>query len=272
MKDAKYLSSPENALVKRLKILLEGGSKANKSRQELGLAVIEGVHLVQAWLASEDLLEIFTTEAGLQQAEIAAVIEMQLAAAPSTELFVLDESLWKKLSDLDNGPPIMACIRIVHQDFPVKLSDDVLILDAIQDSGNVGSMMRTAVGAGLKYVVCMKGTAQAWSPKVLRAAMGAHRHLKIFESWTLNMIREKIKVPLLATSLVAEQHLYDLGDELLDPHAWIFGNEGSGVHPELLAIAKGVLIPQDPCIESLNVGAATAICLFEMRRVRRELN
>ena len=119
MKDAKYLSSPENALVKRLKILLEGGSKANKSRQELGLAVIEGVHLVQAWLASEDLLEIFTTEAGLQQAEIAAVIEMQLAAAPSTELFVLDESLWKKLSDLDNGPPIMACIRIVHQNFPV---------------------------------------------------------------------------------------------------------------------------------------------------------
>jgi len=119
--------------------------------------------------------------------------------------------------------------------------------------------------------VCLKGTAQAWSPKVLRAAMGAHRHLKIFEAWTLNNIREKIKLPLIATSLMADHDLYDLGDELLEPHAWVFGNEGGGIHPELLAISRSVLIPQDPCIESLNVGAAAAVCLFEMRRVRRDL-
>jgi TrmH family RNA methyltransferase len=95
--------------------------------------------------------------------------------------------------------------------------------------------------------------------------------LKIFEAWTLNMVREKIKLPLIATSLIADQDLYDLGDELLDPHAWIFGNEGGGVNPELLAISRSVQIPQDPCIESLNVGAAAAVCLFETRRVRREL-
>jgi TrmH family RNA methyltransferase len=132
-------------------------------------------------------------------------------------------------------------------------------------------MMRTAAAAGLSYVVCLKGTAQAWSPKVLRAAMGAHRHLRIFEAWSLNAVREKIKLPMIATSLMADQDLYDLGDELLDPHAWVFGNEGGGVDPELLAISRSVLIPQDPCIESLNVGAAAAVCLFEMRRVRREL-
>ena len=73
MKDAKYISSNENALVKRLKVLLEGGAKANKTRQELGLAVIEGIHLAQAWLASEDMVEIFTTESGMEQPEIAAV-------------------------------------------------------------------------------------------------------------------------------------------------------------------------------------------------------
>jgi TrmH family RNA methyltransferase len=146
-----------------------------------------------------------------------------------------------------------------------------LILDGVQDAGNVGSMMRTAAAAGLSYVVCLKGTAQAWSPKVLRAAMGAHRHLKIFEAWSLNMVREKIQLPLIATSLISDQDLYDLGDDLLDPHAWVFGNEGGGVDPELLAISRSVLIPQDPRIESLNVGAAAAVCLFEMRRVRREL-
>lgn len=270
MKDAKYISSNENTLVKRLKVLLEGGAKASKTRQELGLAVIEGIHLAQAWLASEDMVEIFTTEAGIEQPEIAAVIDMQLAAVPDTDLYILDESLWKKLTELENAPPIMACVRIPKHDFPLDFKKDVLILDCIQDAGNVGSMMRTAAAAGLSYVVCMKGTAQVWSPKVLRAAMGAHRHLKIFEVWTLNQIREKIKIPLLATSLIADQDLYDLGDELLDPHAWVFGNEGAGVDAELLAIAKGVIVPQDPCVESLNVSAATAICLFEMRRVRRE--
>ena len=270
MKDAKYISSTENTLVKRLKVLLEGGAKASKTRQELGLAVIEGIHLAQAWLASEDMVEIFTTEAGIEQPEIAAVIDMQLAAVPDTDLYILDESLWKKLTELENAPPIMACVRIPKHEFPAGLKKDVLILDCIQDAGNVGSMMRTAAAAGLSYVVCMKGTAQVWSPKVLRAAMGAHRHLKIFEAWTLNQVREKIKIPMLATSLIADQDLYDLGDELLDPHAWVFGNEGSGVDAELLAIAKGVIVPQDPCVESLNVSAATAICLFEMRRVRRE--
>jgi len=271
MKDAKHLSSADNPLVKRLKVLLEGGTKANKTRQELGLAVLEGVHLAQAWLGSEDLVELFTTESGLQQTEIAAVINMQLAVVPNTDLYILDDALWKKMSDLENGPPIMACVKIPNYTFPLTQRDDVLILDGVQDAGNVGSMMRTAAAAGLSYVVCLKGTAQAWSPKVLRAAMGAHRHLKIFEAWTLNNIREKIKLPLIATSLMADQDLYDLGDELLDPHAWVFGNEGGGIHPELLSVSRSVLIPQDPCIESLNVGAAAAVCLFEMRRVRREI-
>ena len=99
--------------------------------------------------------------------------------------------------------------------------------------------------------------------------MGAHRHLRIYESWTINNIREKIRLPLLAASLDAETDLYELGNELKTPKAWVFGNEGAGVSPELLAVAKGVLIPQDFCVESLNVAAATAVCLFEMLRVRR---
>ena len=270
MKSAKHISSIDNPLIKRVRTLLEGGVKASKLRAELSIAVAEGVHLAQAWLGSEDLTEIITTEEGMSQPEIAAVIDMQLALVPNTDLYILEESLWKKVSDLGHAPPILISIRIPQTEFPVPLNDDVLILDNIQDAGNVGSMMRTAAGAGLKRIICMKGTAQTWSPKVLRAAMGAHRHLKIYESWSLNDIREKVKLPILATHLVAEQDLYDLGDELLEPHAWVFGNEGAGVTTELLAISKGVLIPQDPCIESLNVGAATAICLFEVKRARRE--
>ena len=269
MKQGKLISSLDNPLIKRIKSLLDTGSKASKVRAETHLAVIEGIHLAQAWLGSEDLMEIFTTEEGISQPEITAVIDTQLAVFPQTDLYVLDASLWKKITDLGNAPPIMASIRIANHEFPMNFMDDLLILDAIQDAGNVGSMMRSALAAGVKNIVCMKGTAQAWSPKVLRAGMGAHRHLKIYEGWTLNNIREKIKVPLLATSLNSETDLYELGHELKTPKAWVFGNEGSGVSPELLAISKGVLIPQDFCIESLNVAAATAVCLFEMLRVRR---
>ncbi len=269
MKQAKLISSLDNPLIKRIKSLLDGGSKANKVRSETNLAIIEGIHLAQAWLGSEDLIEIFTTEEGMSQSEISAVINTQLAVFPQTDLYILDNSLWKKITDLGHAPPIMASIRISPHNFPADFKDDVLILDAIQDTGNVGSMMRSASAAGVKHIVCMKGTAQAWSPKVLRAGMGAHRHLKIYEGWTLNNIREKIKLPLLATSLDAETDLYDLGSELKTPKAWVFGNEGSGVSPEILAIAKGVLIPQDFYVESLNVAAATAVCLFEMLRVRR---
>jgi len=269
MKQAKLISSLDNPLIKRIKSLLDSGSKASKIRGETNLTVIEGIHLAQAWLGSEDLLEIFTTEEGMSQSEIAAVIDTQLAVFPQTDLYILDATLWKKITDLGNAPPIMASIRISKHEFPMNFKDDVLILDAVQDAGNVGSMIRSSLAAGIKNIVCMKGTAQAWSPKVLRSGMGAHRHLKIYEGWTINNIREKIKIPLLATSLNSETNLYDLGQELKTPKAWVFGNEGAGVSPEILAIAKGVLIPQDFCIESLNVAAATAVCLFEMLRVRR---
>lgn len=270
MKSPKSISSLDNPLFKRVKTLLEGGAKANKLRSELGLAVAEGAHLAQSWLGSEDLVEILTTEAGLALPEIAAVVDMQLALVPNTELFILDETLWKKLSDLGHAPPIVITIKIPEREFPSNLSHDVLILDGVQDAGNVGSMMRTAAGAGLQHIVCMKGTAQAWSPKVLRAAMGAHRHLKIHEGWSLNQVRDKINLPIYSTCLNAEQDLYDLGEALKEPHAWVFGNEGSGINPEFSTFSKGVSIPQDPAIESLNVGAATAICLFEAKRVRRQ--
>jgi len=155
MKSPKLISSSDNPLFKRMKSLLEGGVKANKLRSELGLAVAEGTHLAQSWLGSEDLLEILTTEAGLALPEIAALVDMQLALVPETDLYILDEVLWKKLSDLGNAPPIVITIKIPEREFPTHLSSDVLILDGIQDAGNVGSMMRTAAGAGLQYIVCM---------------------------------------------------------------------------------------------------------------------
>ena len=112
MKDAKFISSLENPLIKRIKASLDTSNKASKVRAETHLAIIEGIHLAQAWLANEDLVEIFTTEEGMSQPEITAVIDTQLAIFPQTDLYILEASLWKKVSELGNGPPIMASIRI----------------------------------------------------------------------------------------------------------------------------------------------------------------
>jgi len=145
----------------------------------------------------------------------------------------------------------------------------VVILDRIQDAGNVGSILRTAAAAGFTQVLALSGCAHLWSSKVLRAGMGAHRLLNLYEGWSNQQVLSAITAPLLATTADAESDLFSLKKELLHPVAWVMGSEGQGVSEDLLAQAKGVSIPIDPRVESLNVSTAAAVCLFETVRVRR---
>jgi TrmH family RNA methyltransferase len=145
----------------------------------------------------------------------------------------------------------------------------VLILDRVQDAGNVGSILRTAAAAGFTKVLALSGCAHLWSSKVLRAGMGAHRLLDLYEGWSNQQLLSAITAPMLAASANAEQDLYHLKNDLLHPVAWVMGSEGQGVAEDILVQAKGVSIPMDPRVESLNVSTAAAICLFETMRVRR---
>jgi TrmH family RNA methyltransferase len=120
-------------------------------------------------------------------------------------------------------------------------------------------------------VICTVGTAHIWSPKVLRAAMGAHRHLHFYEGQTLEDIKNKVQIPLLATASSAQQSLYALEKMLQKPLVWVLGNEGQGVSQELLAFATQVRIPQNSQVESLNVAVSAAVCLYETQRIRGNL-
>ena len=149
----------------------------------------------------------------------------------------------------------------------VDFCEDVIILDRIQDPGNFGTILRSAVGFGVKQIICSKGTVSAWSPKVLRAGMGAHFKLQIFENQDLNGAISKVETPIFATSLQAEKSIYD--ENFTTKTAWIFGNEGAGVSLELLSKVKNqVIIPQVGQIESLNVAMAATVCLAEQARQR----
>ena len=118
-------------------------------------------------------------------------------------------------------------------------------------------------------MLALSGCAHLWSSKVLRAGMGAHRLLDLYEGWTTQQMLSAVTAPLLATSAEASCDLYDLKEQLLHPVAWVMGSEGHGVSEEILAQSRTISIPIDPRLESLNVSIAAAVCLFETVRVRR---
>lgn len=148
----------------------------------------------------------------------------------------------------------------------VQALEPSIVLDRVQDAGNVGSILRTAAAFGVRQVLALQGTAALWSPKVLRAGMGAHFGLHLIEGLAHEHL-DVLQVPLVGTSLATDQWLHKAA--LPQPCAWIFGHEGQGVDQALLDRCAQVLrIPQPGGEESLNVAAAAAVCLYEWMRQR----
>ena len=268
------ISSKDNPLFKEIRLLQATGSKGQKARMTSGQALLEGIHLVQTWVGDPALKMLVTSELGLQNREIAEAVYSHLEVCPDTKVFQLDSALWDLLSELVNAPHIAGLLDLPKTCLaPAQsmgtLAGDVVILDRIQDAGNVGSILRTAAAAGFTQVIALSGCAHLWSTKVLRAGMGAHRLLDLYEGWSNQQVLSAVTAPLLAATADAEQDLYSLKKELLHPVAWVMGSEGQGISEDLMAQARGVSIPIDPRVESLNVSTAAAVCLFETMRVRR---
>ena len=268
------ITSKDNPFFKEIRLLQATGSKGQKARMTSGQALLEGIHLVQTWVGDPALKMLVTSELGLQNPEIAEAVYSHLEVCPDTKVFQLDSALWDLLSELVNAPHIAGLLDLPKTCLaPAQsmgtLAGDVVILDRIQDAGNVGSILRTAAAAGFTQVIALSGCAHLWSTKVLRAGMGAHRLLDLYEGWSNQQVLSAVTAPLLAATADAEQDLYLLKKELLHPVAWIMGSEGQGISEDLMAQARGVSIPIDPRVESLNVSTAAAVCLFETMRVRR---
>ena len=268
------ITSKDNPLFKEIRLLQATGSKGQKARITSGQALLEGIHLVQTWVGDPALKILVTSEIGLKNAEIVEAVYSHLEICPGSKVFQLDSALWDLMSELVNAPHIAGLLDLPKTCLAPSqsigtLAGDVVVLDRIQDAGNVGSILRTAAAAGFSQVIALSGCAHLWSTKVLRAGMGAHRLLDLYEGWSNQQVLSAITAPLLAATADAEQGLFDLRKVLLHPVAWVLGSEGQGVSEDLMAQAKGVSIPIDPRVESLNVSTAAAVCLFETVRVRR---
>ena len=256
----KTVSSRDNPLYKELKHLA-GSSQA---RRRAGRTLLDGVHLSQAYLQLRGVpLQCIVSEGALANPEVAAIV-MQCENGHA-HVTAMPDALYHALSTVEHGVGLMFLIDTPARATPAALSANAVLLDNLQDPGNVGSILRSAAAAGLKQVYCSAGTAFCWSPKVLRAAMGAHFVLEIYENVDLAPLVREARIPVLATSGYATLRLYDV--DLRRPVAWLLGHEGQGVADDLLSLASHqVVIPHLGQVESLNVAACAAVCFFEQLR------
>lgn len=260
MAESKAITSRDNPNFKALRLL----AKDTREQQRRQRTLLEGIHLVADYRARVGRPELLVvSESGEHHAEVQAL----LAAHAGVDILRLRDALFGELSGVATPVGLLAVIAVPPPAVG-PLTASAVLLEGIQDAGNVGTILRTAAAAGVRDAVLGPGCAGVWTPRVLRAAQGAHFALAIREESDLPALARDFAGLSVATVVRGGTPLFEL--DLAGPVAWIFGNEGAGVSPELAAAAKArASIPMHAASESLNVAAAAAVCLFEAVRQRK---
>jgi TrmH family RNA methyltransferase len=251
------ITSRSNPLLVRLRKLAGDGT----AYRRLGAVLLEGEHLCEAWLARPDarVPQAFVDERGWGEPRLRRLAE------GADEIAIVPSAALADLGTLDSPASIAFLIPL-----PASSAIDVrapsIVLDRIQDPGNVGSVLRSAAAFGFTQAIALVGTAALWSPKVVRAGMGAQFALRLLEGVDAAALTA-LEVPVFGTSSHAGCRIDEAA--LPWPCAWAFGHEGQGIDASVAARCAAVLAIAQPGIgESLNVGAAAAVCLYETVRRR----
>lgn len=243
-----FISSRENPLLKDVRRL----SRDNGAYRRLGRVWLEGDHLCRAALAHGQRPSLAIFSESFWHESSASWSKYAI------KNIVLPDAIHASISGLESAAPLGFVLELPQA--PVLSPDaPTVVLDRVQDAGNVGSILRSAGAFGFRQVVALKGTAALWAPKVLRAGMGAHFGLRLIEGVAMDFL-DALTVPLVVTSSHQGEFLHRKVPPF--PCAWVMGHEGQGVDDALAARASAwVRIAQPGGEESLNVAAAAAICL-----------
>ncbi|MGX7030990.1 TrmH family RNA methyltransferase [Vagococcus zengguangii] len=250
----KEITSAQNTTIKETKKLLK-----NKYRQQSGCYMIEGEHLVEEAIKHGQRLDkLFMTKDFMVNNEVNEWLTQ------ADEVYEVSEAAIKAISSLPTPQGIVAVLKQTSQVLELPLQAPVLLLDNVQDPGNVGTMIRTADAAGYAGVVLGKGCADFYSNKVQRALQGSHFHLPVVQA-DLNTLIPELRsqgVEVYATALDKQAKSYR---ELTptQPFAIVMGNEGQGVSADVIkASTQTIYIPMPGQAESLNVAVAAGILMF----------
>lgn len=257
------ITSKDNDFIKHLKKL-----KDKKYREEYGEFIVEGIKMIQEAIDEKAIIkDIIVCDDCKNQEYFSKEFLYEIA---KYNCIYVTEKVFLQITDVTNPQGILAVIDKKKIDFDINYDSDLfLILDNIQDPGNMGTILRTADSINLKQIIVAKGTADVYNPKVVRSTMGAIFRVKVIEIEDLTKVvkeMKKRKIKVYATDLATNSSIYDVDYK---KSAIIIGNEANGVSKQLLDLAdQKIKIPMIGKTESLNAAVATGIILYEAVRTK----
>jgi RNA methyltransferase, TrmH family len=273
----KVLRSRDNPAIKQLLGLVHSA----RDRKKSGLTVLDGAHLLDAFVATGGTPQaVFVRESAAQSADVQSLqkkLDRSIQQSPqqpvfrqSFELTLVDDRLLAEVSQLASPAAVMAIASTPEARAIATDASAVLVLDNVQDPGNVGAMLRCAAAFGITDVLLGAGTAFAWSPKVLRAAQGAHFSLNLVEGVSVAEFLSRYRGQSLAL-VPNDRGATELSQvSMRQAVALLVGNEGTGLSAEVMEAASArVCIPMPGTMESLNAASCGAIAMYELSRQRR---
>ena len=252
-----HITSVNNQQVKDWKKL-----KLKKERVKQSSYLVEGFHLVEEALKHKknDILQVMVREDLLENKEF---LNLEI---DTNKVIVINLNIAEEISETQTNQGVFAELAIETFAFPEVIEGPILLLDAVQDPGNVGTMIRTADAAGFQGVFLGKGTVDLYNSKTLRSAQGSHFHLEVYEGDLKEFIShfKEEGYPVFGTALNEEATSYK--DVYVDtPFALVVGNEGAGINNELIdEMDQNIFIPMHGHAESLNVAIAASILMFHL--------
>jgi TrmH family RNA methyltransferase len=256
----KSITSAANAAYRQWLRLAE---HPRESRAQ-GRALAEGLHLAQAALDASVAIEAVLLRCGAASAEAARLAEAAMAAGAAG--YELAAPLFDRISPVEHGAGLIVVTVAEQHPLPGRAQRDMLYLDGVQDPGNVGTLLRTAAAAGIRDVLAGPGTAALWAPKTLRAGQGAQFRLRLHEQVAAGSLPLVLAGQWIGADARGGEPLWAMPLPP-EPVGWVFGGEGAGLSAAARAVCRRLVsIPIEAAVESLNVGAAAAVCLFERRR------
>lgn len=259
----KQINSRDNPNFKAL--LRLAGNPRERARS--GLTVIDGMHLLEAWQQIHGAPEaLFVSPAGLARPEIASWLQRH----PRPAATLLPDALLREVSPVETPTGIVAVVGIPAPPDPPDPVADSILLDGVQDPGNLGAILRSAAAFGFRQILLSADCAHPWAPKTLRAGMGAQFGLDLHLAADLPGFLAEFRGTSLTTRVTGAADLAAC-DPLGGALAWVIGGEGAGVRDAVAARAtRAVSIAMTATTESLNVVAAASICLYQTQVWRRQ--
>lgn len=255
-----FIQSKDNKTIKRIVSL---GQRKNRSK--CGEYIVEGIRSIRDISTMGVIKTIVIRESKCKDKNIEALLSLE--SMQSIPTYIVQDPVFDKVDNTVNGQGVVAIVAKPKHDIDsVSIEDGLYItLDGVQDPGNLGTIIRTAVAAGVKGIFLMKGTVDPFNDKTVRSTMSALHKIPLYEDVTLSMLHDIVAESNITTYVTALEdsepyHSVDYAKRTM----LVLGNEGNGVTPEVMNLCKHrIMIPMYGDIESLNVSVAAALCMYK---------